>query len=254
MAIANWRGFVATRQSWARLKELLQKAPERQITHELPAPTSTLSAEGVSLAPPGANRLTVEGVSFVARSGEAIAVIGPSGSGKSTLVRGLTGVWNPVRGTVRLDGAALDQWDSDALGRHIGYLPQNVELLDGTVAENIGRFDPNATSEAVIAAARLAGVHDMVVRLPDGYETPVGADGSNLSAGQRQRIALARALYNDPFLIVLDEPNSNLDAEGETALAGKIAGGEAQKKLDSAPAAGAQEQKPAAQVDSSGHG
>jgi ATP-binding cassette subfamily C protein len=135
------------------------------------------------------------------------------------LVRGICGIWAPVRGSVRIDGAALDQWHAEDLGQHIGYLPQNVELIDGTVAQNISRFEPNAPSEAVIAAAKLAGVHELIVRLPDGYQTEVGNDGSALSAGQRQRIALARALYRDPFLIVLDEPNSNLDADGETALA-----------------------------------
>jgi ATP-binding cassette subfamily C protein len=223
MAIANWRGFVASRQSWQRLQEMLARVPQKDLQHELPAPTSTLAVEGLSLAPPGASRLTVDGVSFVAHAGEAIAVIGPSGSGKSTLVRGITGIWEPARGCVRLDGAALDQWTSDSLGRHVGYLPQNVELLDGTVAENIARFDPEASTDDIIAAAKLAGVHDLVVRLPDGYQTQVGADGSSLSAGQRQRIALARALYKDPFLIVLDEPNSNLDAEGETALAAAVA-------------------------------
>jgi ATP-binding cassette subfamily C protein len=219
VAIANWRGFVAARQSWARLKELLGQMPDDEVQHILPAPTSTLSVEALSLAPPGANRLTVDGVTFAAKAGEAIAVIGPSGSGKSTLVRGICGIWRPVRGSVRLDGAALDQWSERDLGQHIGYLPQNVELLDGTVAQNIARFDPAAPSEAITSAAKLAGVHDLIVRLPDGYETEVGADGSSLSAGQRQRIALARALYGDPFLIVLDEPNSNLDSEGETALA-----------------------------------
>jgi ATP-binding cassette subfamily C protein len=222
VAIGNWRGFVAARQSWARLQQLLERAPEQIVSHELPAPRATVAVEALSLAPPGVQRLTVEGVSFIAKAGEAIAVIGPSGSGKSTLVRGITGIWEPVRGTVRLDGAALDQWLPETLGKYIGYLPQNVELLEGTVAQNIARFEPNAPSEATIAAARLAGVHDLIVRLPEGYETPVGPDGANLSAGQRQRIALARALYRDPFLIVLDEPNSNLDADGETALAGAV--------------------------------
>jgi ATP-binding cassette subfamily C protein len=219
VAIANWRGFVAARQSWARLKDLLGQMPEDEVTHQLPPPAASIAVEALSLAPPGANKLTVDGVTFAAKAGEAIAVIGPSGSGKSTLVRGLCGIWRPVRGTVRLDGAALDQWSNANLGRHIGYLPQNVELLDGTVAQNIARFEPNASSAAITAAAKLAGVHDLIVRLPDGYESEVGADGSSLSAGQRQRIALARALYGDPFLIVLDEPNSNLDSEGETALA-----------------------------------
>ncbi len=219
VAIANWRGFVAARQSWARLQQFLKELPEREEPQQLPPPASTLSVEALSLAPPGATRLTVDGVTFLARAGESIAVIGPSGSGKSTLVRGITGIWRPVRGSVRLDGAALEQWSSESLGRHIGYLPQNVELLEGTVAQNIARFEPDASSEKIIAAAKLAGVHDLIVRLPDGYQSEVGADGSALSAGQRQRIALARALYGDPFLIVLDEPNSNLDAEGEGALA-----------------------------------
>jgi ATP-binding cassette subfamily C protein len=219
VAIANWRGFVAARQSWARLHQWMKELPKEEEMQRLPPPTSTLSIEALSLAPPGAQRLTVEGVTFLVRAGEAVAVIGPSGSGKSTLVRGICGIWAPVRGSVRIDGAALDQWHAEDLGQHVGYLPQNVELIDGTVAQNISRFEPNAPSEAVIAAAKLAGVHELIVRLPDGYQTEVGNDGSALSAGQRQRIALARALYRDPFLIVLDEPNSNLDADGETALA-----------------------------------
>lgn len=155
---------------------------------------------------------------FALVPGDGLSIIGPSASGKTSLVRALVGIWRPAQGTVRLDGAALDQWAPDDLGRHVGYLPQNVELIEGTVAQNIARFEPGTPAEPVIAAARAAGVHDLIVRLPQGYETAVGPDGHALSAGQRQRIALARALYRDPFLVVLDEPNSNLDAEGETAL------------------------------------
>jgi len=225
--IANWRGLLAARQSWDRLKALFQAAPQPATPHWLPAPCAVLEVQGVTLGPPGSERQTVQGVSFIAKAGEAVAILGPSGGGKSTLVRGLVGVWPLMAGTVRLDGAALDQWDPDALGRHIGYVSQTVELIDGTVAENIARFDPAPDADAVLAAAQAAGVHDLILRLPDGYATRVGRDGSALSGGQRQRIALARALYGNPFLIVLDEPNSNLDEEGDAALSQAIAGARA---------------------------
>lgn len=222
LAIANWRGFVSARQSWARLREQLAAMPSGDTPAMLPAPHQRLTVEGLSLAPAGSDRLTVQGASFRIHAGESVAVLGPSGCGKSTLVRGLVGVLPPASGSVRLDGASLDQWPAEALGRHIGYLPQNVELLAGTVAENIARFEPEASSEAIVAAARLAGVHELILHLPDGYNTPVGPDGSALSGGQRQRLALARALYGDPFLLVLDEPNSNLDQAGEQALADAV--------------------------------
>jgi ATP-binding cassette subfamily C protein len=164
----------------------------------------------------------LQGVSAKLVAGDGLGIIGPSASGKSCLARTLVGVWPAARGTVRLDGAALDQWDPERLGAHIGYLPQDIELFDGTIGQNIGRFDPQAPAQAVIAAATAAGAHDMILRLPQGYDTPVGEAGFKLSAGQRQRIALARALYGDPFLVVLDEPNSNLDAEGENALNGAM--------------------------------
>ena len=222
LAIANWRGFLGARQSWARLKAMLVALGPDPALPALPAPRHSLSVEGLALVQPGGERPTVAGVSFAARAGDAIAVLGPSGCGKSTLARGLVGVLAPAAGAVRLDGAALDQWTPDALGPHIGYLPQDVALLPGTVAQNIARFEPGAPSEVIVAAARLAGVHDLILRLPEGYNTQVGPDGTALSAGQRQRIALARALYRDPFLVVLDEPNSNLDRAGEDALAAAV--------------------------------
>ena len=218
LAIANWKGFVAARQSWQRLNRLLTASPTQSAPMELQAPARRLTVEGVSGAPPGVTKIVVQDVAFELEAGQGLGVIGPSGSGKSSLVRLLVGVWQPVRGKVRLDGAALDQWSPDALGRHIGYLPQDVELLAGTVAENIARFEPEPDTAAVIAAARAVGVHELIVRLPAGYDTPIGEQGSALSAGQAQRIALARAFYRDPFLVVLDEPNSNLDSEGEEAL------------------------------------
>jgi ATP-binding cassette subfamily C protein len=162
-------------------------------------------------------------ISFRLAKGQGLGVIGPSASGKSSLARLLVGVWQPARGKVCLDGAALDQWSPDALGSHIGYLPQNIELFAGTIAENIGRFSVEVDAAKVIAAAQTAGAHDLILSLPQGYETPIGESGSSLSAGQRQRVALARALYGDPFLVVLDEPNSNLDEEGERALTNAIA-------------------------------
>lgn len=222
LAIGNWRGFVSARQSWQRLKELLKALPEREPPLELPVPRERLTAEGLAGGPPGAQRLTFADVNFTIRAGSALGVIGPSASGKSSLARALLGIWPAFRGSVRLDGAALDQWDSDRLGQYIGYLPQDVELFAGTVAQNIARFSEEASSEAIVSAARAARVNDLILKLPNGYETEIGEGGASLSAGQRQRVALARALYGDPFLVVLDEPNSNLDAEGEQALSEAI--------------------------------
>jgi len=224
LAIANWKGFVAARQSWDRLNKLLSMSPARLTPMQLQAPHQRLTVEAVSASPPGVPKIVVQDISLELEAGQGLGIIGPSGSGKSSLVRLLVGVWQPVRGNVRLDGAALDQWSPDALGHHIGYLPQDVELLSGTVAENIARFEPSPDNEAVIAAAKAVGVHDLIVRLPAGYDTPIGEQGSALSAGQAQRVALARAVYRDPFLVVLDEPNSNLDSEGEEALTRAILG------------------------------
>jgi ATP-binding cassette subfamily C protein len=191
---------------------------------QLQPPAQRLTIEGVSATPPGVPKLVVQDITFDLEAGQGLGIIGPSGSGKSSLARLLVGVWQPIRGHVRLDGASLDQWSPDSLGRHIGYLPQDVELLAGTVAQNIARFEPQPDNEAVIAAAKAVGVHDLIVRLPSGYDTQIGEQGSALSAGQAQRIALARAVYRDPFLVVLDEPNSNLDGDGEEALTQAILG------------------------------
>lgn len=222
LAIGNWRGLVAARQSWQRLKELLKALPEADAPLQLPDPRERLTVEGLASGPPAAQRLIVSDVNFTVRAGGAVGVIGPSASGKSSLARAILGIWPAYRGSVRLDGAALDQWASDALGKHVGYLPQDVELFAGTIAQNICRFAEDATSEAIVAAAKAARVNDLILRLPNGYDTEIGDGGMTLSAGQRQRVALARALYRDPFLVVLDEPNSNLDAEGEQALSEAI--------------------------------
>jgi ATP-binding cassette subfamily C protein PrsD len=222
MAIANWRGFVGARQGWKRLTDLLALLPMQTAPMELQSPTQSLVVENASVVPPGTDKVVVQDASLILQAGNGLGIIGPSGSGKSSLARMLVGVWRPVRGRIRLDGAALDQWSPELLGGHIGYLPQDVELLAGTVAQNIGRFSEPQDAEAIIAAATAAGVHDLIVGLPNGYETQVGESGTALSAGQAQRVALARALYGDPFLVVLDEPNSNLDAEGDEALSRAI--------------------------------
>ncbi len=219
LLIAHYKGFVTARQSWTRLSGFLKlEAPHLSAPLALPKPTQRLKVEELSVAPPGSTRLVVRGVSFTVEAGDGLGVIGPSGSGKSTLARALVGVWAPARGNVRLDGAALNQWPPDELGRHVGYLPQDIELFDATIAQNIARLDPEASNDAVLRAAQLAGVHDMIVHLAEGYETRLGSGGLALSGGQRQRIGLARALYGSPFLLVLDEPSSNLDASGEQAL------------------------------------
>jgi ATP-binding cassette subfamily C protein len=223
-AIANWRAFIAARQSVTRLSDVLERIRSGQTTTDLPKPCRAIDVEHVSVAPPGAQGTILNNVNFRLGAGEALGIIGPSGAGKTSLVRTLVGIWRPVRGAVRLDGAAIDQWNRTSLGKHIGFVSQNVELFDGTISENIARMATQPDAEAVIAAAQAAGAHDMVLRLPSGYDTRIGDGGTALSAGQRQRIALARAVFGSPFLVVLDEPNSNLDNEGEMALQQAIVG------------------------------
>ena len=216
--IANWKQLVSARAAYRRLAELLQVYPARVAGMPLPRPEGVVLVENAATAAPGSRVLILKNVSFSLKAGEVVAVIGPSASGKSTLARLLVGVWPPLAGSVRLDGAEVFKWNKDELGRHLGYLPQDIELFDGTVAENIARFG-DIDSDRVLAAAQAAGVHELVLMLPMGYDTPLGDAGSALSGGQKQRIGLARALYGDPALIVLDEPNSNLDDQGEAALA-----------------------------------
>jgi PrtD family type I secretion system ABC transporter len=222
VAIGNWRGLTAARKARDRLDTVFEQLPSPIKPLELPAPVSSLKVESISVAVPGTKTLTVKGVSFELAAGTVLAVVGPSAAGKSTLARALTGVWPLERGVIRLDGAPLSSWSMADLGQHIGYLPQDIQLFDGTITENISRFQESPDSQRVIAASVAADVHEMLLRLPNGYESRVGDGGSQLSAGQRQRIALARALYGDPFLLVLDEPNSNLDADGEKALVAAI--------------------------------
>lgn len=217
-AIANWKGFVAARQAGRRLDQLLTLFPKEAAPMALPAPERSFTVDRIHVVPPGAERAVLHDISFSLASGQGLGIIGPSGSGKSSLARALVGVWPQLHGKIRIDNAALDQWSPEALGRHIGYLPQDVELFDGNVAINIARFDPEATPAAVLEATHATGVHDLILSFPQGYGTLIGEGGMALSAGQRQRIALARAFYGNPFLVVLDEPSSNLDSEGEQAL------------------------------------
>ncbi|CAH2405827.1 Type I secretion system ATP-binding protein PrsD [Mesorhizobium escarrei] len=222
VAIANWRGFLATRRSYSALASALDAFGAQKNPMELPRPQTQLVVEELTVAPPSQRKPTVVNVSFRLSRGAGLAIVGPSGSGKTTLVRALVGAWKPLRGAVRLDGASLDQWNSELLGTHIGYLPQDVELFDGTIADNISRFGDKSDAKGVLAAAKAAGVDKMIMRLPEGFQTRIGEGGAALSAGQRQLVGLARALYGDPFLVVLDEPNSNLDADGDVALGGAI--------------------------------
>jgi ATP-binding cassette subfamily C protein PrsD len=219
VALSTWKQLVAARQGIARLREILKTTAAPPLPPVvLPRPRRELWVQDLAVAAPGTDRMIVSNVSFSLKAGMGLALLGASASGKTSLTKALVGVWPAIRGAVRLDGAALGQWSPDDLGRHVGYLPQDVALFDGTVAENIARFDEKATSDAILEAAQVAGAHQMILRLPDGYSTRIGEGGMSLSAGQRQRLGLARAVFGDPFLVVLDEPNANLDADGETAL------------------------------------
>lgn len=217
MAIGTWKQFVSARDSYKRLAELFNIFPEREAGMSLPPPQGMITVSHLTGVAPGTNKQILRDISFEAKVGEVTAIIGPSASGKSTLAKHLVGVWQPFTGVVRLDGAEISKWSREEIGPYIGYLPQDIELLEGAVAQNIARFG-DIDSEKVVQAANIAGVHEMILQFPQGYDTQIGEGGSFLSGGQRQRIALARAVYGDPVLIVLDEPNSNLDDAGEIAL------------------------------------
>jgi PrtD family type I secretion system ABC transporter len=219
VALSNWKQFVAAREGIGRLRAVLKMtAAQATPVVILQRPHRSLAVEDLSVVVPGTQKTVISQLSFRLNVGNGLALLGASAVGKSSLAKALVGVWPAAAGTVRLDGAPIERWDSDDLGRHIGYLPQDVALFDGTVATNIARFDEAATSDAILEAARVSGAHEMILRLPDGYDTRIGERGVSLSAGQRQRIGLARAVFGRPFLVVLDEPNANLDAAGENAL------------------------------------
>ncbi|MBL0841443.1 type I secretion system permease/ATPase [Pseudomonas mediterranea] len=216
--IGVWKGFLGARAQYARLHELLVKVAAEPERMPLPAPEGAIRVEGLSVGAPYARKPIIRGLDFQVAAGEVVGIIGPSGAGKSTLARALLGIWPSQAGSVRLDAADISQWRREELGQYIGYLPQDIELFEGTISQNISRFGP-ANAPAVVAAARMAGVHELVLQLPEGYDTVIGANGGGLSGGQRQRVGLARALYGEPRLVVLDEPNSNLDDAGEKMLA-----------------------------------
>ena len=222
--IGHWRGFIKSRESYHRLEEVLTYAPPERNRTQLPRPKGVLDVQSIRVAAPESRNVILNGITFTAMPGQMLAIIGPSASGKSTLVRSLVGLWPTFAGAILLDGARLDQWHPEDLGRHVGYLPQNVELFAGTVKQNISRFRDDASDEDVVDAAKQAHAHELILALPRGYETELGTFGSYLSGGQRQRLALARALFGTPPLVVLDEPNSNLDRPGDEALSAAIDG------------------------------
>ena len=216
--IGTWKGFIGARIAYKKLNELLIEFPEEGKRTDLPEPKGYLSFEAVTIIPPLSQKAVLSNISLKIDPGEIIGVIGPSAAGKSSFAKSVVGVWKPAYGHIRIDGADIGQYNTDDLGRHIGYLPQDIELFEGTIAANISRFNENVEDEEIIRAARLSGTHELILALPDGYNSVVGPGGLSLSGGQKQRIGLARALYGDPKIIVLDEPNSNLDDAGEYAL------------------------------------
>ncbi len=218
MAVGQWSVVQRAQEGWGRLADLFTRQPIEAPRTQLPRPRAILEAQNLTVVPPGESQAVLRMVNFRLEPGQALGVIGPSGSGKSTLARALIGAWRPAGGKVRLDGASLEQYDPDILGSYVGYLPQRVSLFDGTIAENIARLQQNPDGEKVVEAARKAAAHDMIIKLPEGYDTRVSSLGGRLSGGQIQRIGLARAMYGDPVFLVLDEPNSNLDNEGSMAL------------------------------------
>ena len=216
--VGQWRSYAQVRLAWRSLHTLFESSVEPRALTSLPRPAGCIEARNLGVAPSDSSTPILRGLNFTIQPGQALGVIGPSACGKSALARALTGLWPVVQGSLRLDGATLDQWTPEQLGTHIGYLPQDVSLFAGTVAENIARLQPDYTDEAVVTAARQARAHDVILALADGYDTRIGPANSGLSGGQRQRIGLARALFGSPALIVLDEPNAHLDAAGEQAL------------------------------------
>jgi ATP-binding cassette subfamily C protein len=217
-AIGQWALVQRATKGWRSLAELLGSVPPEQPRTPLPRPKARLEVQQLTMVPPGESQAVLKTLSFKIEPGQAVGVIGPSGAGKSTLARAITGVWRPAGGKIRLDGATLDQYAPSVLGELIGYLPQRVQLFDGTIAENIARLAPQPDPAKIVAAARKADAHEMILKLPNGYDTRVTASGGRLSGGQMQRIGLARAMYGDPMILVLDEPNSNLDNEGSEAV------------------------------------
>lgn len=221
IVIGSWKGFIAARGQYSRLNDMLRQIPADPERMSLPAPQGSFQFESAVVAPPGAKMAVLKGLTLNIAKGDVVGVIGPSGAGKSTFARALLGIWPCNQGKIRLDGADVFTWNRDELGPHIGYLPQDIELFEGTISENIARFG-DVDPEKVVLAAKMADVHDLILHLPEGYDTMIGASGGNLSGGQRQRVGLARALYGEPQIVVLDEPNSNLDEVGEAALGNAI--------------------------------